>query len=145
VAAVQSQYHPFVSPSSLPGGDLIAAGIHALERGDETIAALLVSIGAPRLRRLGFAITSPFPDPEARLTPCSLRPTRRARMVGSTRIERFMEALGREARARLRVYLVTRPRSTPGRQLAKPLNAPADGSVSRRMPLPSAFMTWICR
>ena len=53
--------------SNLPGGDLIAAGIEDLERGDETIAALLVSIGAPRLRRLGFAITSPFPDPELRL------------------------------------------------------------------------------
>ncbi len=53
--------------SNLPGGDLIAAGIHDLDCGDETIAALLVSIGAPRLRRLGFTITAPFPDPERRL------------------------------------------------------------------------------
>ena len=56
-----------MSLSSLPGGDLIAAGLRDLERGDETIAALLVSIGAPRLRRLGFAIGSPFADPERRL------------------------------------------------------------------------------
>jgi hypothetical protein len=64
---VAVQYHSFVSPSNLPGGDLIAAGLRDLERGDETIAALLVSIGAPRLRRLGFAIKSAFPDPEGRL------------------------------------------------------------------------------
>ena len=56
-----------VSPSNLPGSDLIAAGLLDLEHGDETIAALLVSIGAPRLRRLGITIRSPFPDPELRL------------------------------------------------------------------------------
>ncbi len=33
----------------------------------ESAEALLVSIGAPRLRRLGFAIEQPFPSPEERL------------------------------------------------------------------------------
>ena len=52
---------------ALPGGDLIAAGFDDLRRGDETVAALLVSIGAPRLRRIGYAVPSPHPDPERRL------------------------------------------------------------------------------
>ena len=42
-------------------------GLADLEAGRETEAALLVSIGAPRLRRLGFAVASPFPEPEHRL------------------------------------------------------------------------------
>lgn len=56
-----------MTPANLPGGDLIAAGVNDLLGGEETIAALLVSIGAPRLRRLGLTIASPFPDPELRL------------------------------------------------------------------------------
>jgi hypothetical protein len=51
----------------LPGGDLIAAGLDDLSRGVRSIPALLVSIGAPRLRRLGFVIGNPIPDPERRL------------------------------------------------------------------------------
>ena len=62
-----SQYRSFVTPSNLPGADVIAEGIDDLQRGKETIAALLVSIGAPRLRRLGYAIAAPFPNPERRL------------------------------------------------------------------------------
>lgn len=50
-----------------PGGDLILTGIEDLRRGDETAAALLVSIGAPRLRRLGYALPVTTPDPEQRL------------------------------------------------------------------------------
>ncbi len=34
---------------ALPGSDLIAAGLRDLEAGDETVAALLVAIGALRL------------------------------------------------------------------------------------------------
>lgn len=60
-------YDSFVHGTNLPGGDLIAEGITDLERGAETIAAMLVSIGAPRLRRLGFVIATPIPDPERRL------------------------------------------------------------------------------
>ena len=53
--------------ADLPGGDLILAGIEDLQRGDETTAALLVSIGAPRLRRLGYELPITTPDPEQRL------------------------------------------------------------------------------
>jgi len=53
---------------SLPGGDLINAGIDDLQNHRETIPALLVAIGAPRLRRLGIELPSQLPaDPEHRL------------------------------------------------------------------------------
>lgn len=51
----------------LPGGDLIAAGLRDLALGVESVEALLVSIGAPRLARLGYHVPNPFPDPERRL------------------------------------------------------------------------------
>ncbi len=53
--------------TGLPGEDLIEAGVRDLERGVESIPALLVSIGAPRLRRLGVRIPRTFPQPEHRL------------------------------------------------------------------------------
>jgi hypothetical protein len=54
--------------TALPGGDLIEEGLADLVRGAETIPALLVSIGAPRLRRIGLTVPkSPFSDPEMRL------------------------------------------------------------------------------
>jgi hypothetical protein len=53
--------------SALPGGDLIDAGIADLARGVESIAALLVSIGAPRLRQLGFDLPRAIEEPEHRL------------------------------------------------------------------------------
>jgi hypothetical protein len=59
-----------VEPTLLPGGDLIATGLDELRRGLETIPSLLVSIGAPRLRRLGYAVPPGLPDPEQRL--CAL-------------------------------------------------------------------------
>ena len=52
----------------LPGDDLIEAGVQDLADGNETIAALLVAIGAPRLKRLGIALPNHLPDnPEHRL------------------------------------------------------------------------------
>lgn len=51
----------------LPGGDLIAQGLEDLSRGKDSIPALLVSIGAPRLGRLGISVPSPLPSPEMRL------------------------------------------------------------------------------
>jgi hypothetical protein len=42
-------------------------GVADLEAGIESEAALLVSIGAPRLRRLGWAVREGKPDPELRL------------------------------------------------------------------------------
>jgi len=54
--------------SALPGADLIDEGVTDLREGRETIAALLVAIGSPRLRRLGFELPDSLPeDPEHRL------------------------------------------------------------------------------
>ena len=53
---------------ALPGGDLVRQGLADLENGEETIAALLVSIGATRLRRLGVPVPTPtVSDAEHRL------------------------------------------------------------------------------
>lgn len=51
----------------LPGEDLVAEGLADLIRGAESVPALLVSIGAPRLRQLGMHVEAPFRDPEHRL------------------------------------------------------------------------------
>jgi hypothetical protein len=54
--------------SSLPGNELVEAGLKDLEAGLETIEALLVAIGAPRLRRIGLSLPDQLPpDPEHRL------------------------------------------------------------------------------
>jgi hypothetical protein len=52
---------------ALPGQDLVEQGLADLARGVESIPALLVSIGAPRLARLGIPVPSPIPSPELRL------------------------------------------------------------------------------
>jgi len=52
---------------SLPGEDLITAGLDDLATGAESVPSLLVSIGTPRLRQLGIEIRTPFSDPEHRL------------------------------------------------------------------------------
>jgi hypothetical protein len=44
--------------TGLPGGDLVFEGLRDIAENRETIPALLVRIGAPRLSRLGFAVTS---------------------------------------------------------------------------------------
>jgi hypothetical protein len=52
----------------LPGHDLVEQGVADLSRGVESIPALLVAIGAPRLRRLGLPVPEGEPaDPEHRL------------------------------------------------------------------------------
>ena len=54
--------------TAFPGGDLVQEGLADLARGADTIPALLVSIGAPRLRRLGLKVPeAAFPSPEMRL------------------------------------------------------------------------------
>jgi hypothetical protein len=53
--------------SALPGGDLVEEGLRDLAHGRESVASLLVSIGAPRLRRLLDFPASPLPRPEHRL------------------------------------------------------------------------------
>ena len=46
---------------------MIERGLADLQAGRESTEALLVSIGAPRLRALGLAIEQPLPDAERRL------------------------------------------------------------------------------
>ncbi|HEX9632305.1 MAG TPA: hypothetical protein VGA02_07545 [Gemmatimonadales bacterium] len=53
--------------AELPGGDLVASGLEDLARGVESVPALLVSVGAPRLRRLGVLVPGTLPDAEHRL------------------------------------------------------------------------------
>ena len=53
--------------SHLPGGDLVAKGLEDLASSRETVEALLVSIGAPRLRRDGVPVPAALPDAEHRL------------------------------------------------------------------------------
>ena len=53
--------------TALPGEELVGKGVADLERGEESVEALLVSIGRPRLERLGYRITSPIESPEDRL------------------------------------------------------------------------------
>lgn len=52
---------------ALPGRELVDQGVHDLARGVESIESLLVSIGAPRLRHLGFALPDAWPEAELRL------------------------------------------------------------------------------
>lgn len=51
----------------LPGADLVERGIADLEQGLESLASLLVSIGAQRLIGLGVPVRSPLSSPEHRL------------------------------------------------------------------------------
>lgn len=53
---------------ALPGNELIESGVRDLKAGRETIAGLLVAVGAPRLTRLGINLPDVLPDnPEHRL------------------------------------------------------------------------------
>jgi hypothetical protein len=51
----------------LPGAELVRKGLEDLGQGLESAEALLVSIGAPRLARLGIEVASPIPSAEHRL------------------------------------------------------------------------------
>jgi len=54
--------------AALPGGEIIDTGLQDLREGRETIEALLVAIGAPRLRQLGLPVPDRLPtSPEHRL------------------------------------------------------------------------------
>ena len=51
-----------------PGAELIRSGLSDIARGVESIEALVVQIGAPRLRRIGFDVSdTPGDFPENRL------------------------------------------------------------------------------
>ena len=53
--------------TSLPGQELVLKGLEDLARGIESQEALLVSIGAPRLRQAGIDVPEPLASPEHRL------------------------------------------------------------------------------
>jgi hypothetical protein len=54
--------------AALPGADLIEAGIKDLCEGRETVSALLVAIGEPKLRQIGIQLPNQLPEnPEHRL------------------------------------------------------------------------------
>lgn len=52
---------------SLPGARLVQSGVADLEAGHESAEALLVSIGAPRLRSAGIELPAPIAAPEHKL------------------------------------------------------------------------------
>ncbi|MDQ6910725.1 MAG: hypothetical protein M3Z84_08105 [Actinomycetota bacterium] len=57
-----------VTPASeIPGSELVEAGLRDLIDGRHSVAALIVSIGAPRLRQLGFDIDAPIDDADQAL------------------------------------------------------------------------------
>jgi hypothetical protein len=51
----------------VPGAELVDQGIEDLRRGQDSIEALLVSIGAPRLTAAGIAVPPSIPSPEHKL------------------------------------------------------------------------------
>ncbi len=53
--------------AGMPGHELIEQGIRDLETGRESVEALLVSIGAPRLRNAGLGLPRPIRSPEHKL------------------------------------------------------------------------------
>jgi hypothetical protein len=55
-----------VDIEALPGADLVTRGLHDLAEGRESVEALLVAIGGPRLRRLGLTVPR-LASPEHRL------------------------------------------------------------------------------
>ena len=52
---------------TIPGAGLIEKGLEDLQQGRRSEEALLVSIGAPRLRALGIEVREPLGDPEHEL------------------------------------------------------------------------------
>ena len=57
-----------VLDDSLPGSDLVRTGLDDVRRGHESVEALLVLVGAPRLRRIGIDVPdSGVVHPEHRL------------------------------------------------------------------------------
>jgi hypothetical protein len=57
----------FADLERLPGANLVQRGVEDLNAGRESAEALLVSIGAPRLRLAGFEVAAPIAAPEHKL------------------------------------------------------------------------------
>jgi hypothetical protein len=53
--------------ADFPGAELVVKGLADLAEGAETVESLLISVGASRLRALGFEVPAPFDEPEERL------------------------------------------------------------------------------
>jgi hypothetical protein len=56
-----------MSYEAYPGGELVSAGLEDLRRGEVTVNALLVSIGASRLRHAGVAVPAVIANANERL------------------------------------------------------------------------------
>jgi hypothetical protein len=56
-----------VDLAALPGAHLVQRGVEDLDAGHESAEALLVSIGAPRLRSVGIEVSEPIALPEHKL------------------------------------------------------------------------------
>jgi len=63
----QADMNSFANLECLPGADLVRRGAEDLDAGQESIEALLVSIGAPRLRSMGIQLAAPVASPEHKL------------------------------------------------------------------------------
>ena len=61
VAETSSAARTAAVPRDLPGADLVSAGIEALRRGEPTMEALLVMVGARRMRAAGLDIPPGLP------------------------------------------------------------------------------------
>ena len=72
--------------ADFPGAELVEKGLADLADGTETVESLLVSVGAPRLRDLGFSVRAPFEDPEERLYLFLAGEMLRARIRVTTRL-----------------------------------------------------------
>ncbi len=123
-AATVSGVIPAGSATELPGSDLVAKGTRDLGRGFESLEALVVSIGAPRLRRLGVAVNRPIPRAE------ELRRDRAAALpLSGDRSSRFQAARGggrrglvgprRRARSSLSVSIASRQAASPAWQCGR--------------------------
>jgi hypothetical protein len=56
-----------VDIGGLPGAELVQQGIEDLRSGRESLEALLVSVGAPRLRAIGVEMPAAIAEPEHKL------------------------------------------------------------------------------
>jgi hypothetical protein len=64
-AAREFEHSAIGAPASdIPGADIVRAGLRDLARRERSIDALLVSMAAPRLRRLGIRVPPGFEHPE---------------------------------------------------------------------------------
>jgi hypothetical protein len=61
-----ARLHP-AHVAGFPGAELIERGLADLAEGRVSDTSLLVSIGAPRLARIGIPVSAPIPDAEHRL------------------------------------------------------------------------------